>query len=1658
MILNNPRTRSFILMSLILSSMFLPLIRQSNLHDGAQYLDEGSSQFSTTESIFASNAIFDNNTYRYIFLYPSLISLSGNSSLFSLFSSLGGILEAGPWEDVYGFAGRINNSIPDLGEFLAQKPPIYYEKDAVIEAQMNTVHDQLNLYPELYGLENNSVLGTSNATIAIVDSGIDLTHPTFNNSYEELNFSQQVVAWEDFVSDINIPYDDNGHGTAMSSIVGGSHDILLSSNHSSDSYYLSVALSINHQEHFYPHYLSANWYDIKIASFSMDENALDLMMADTNLTILSPMLEYELQLYRNGEIINSTSGFDLELSWNTSGIFDSSLKPGIYDLVFSYKKALDQNPIFDIQSNISFTPTSYSRTIAEFSGIAPDARLASLKVLNNSGIGFISDLISSFEYILSNISSLHIITVLISVASFDLSEPMMEIVNELTDKLFQEGCMIIFSAGNQGIANKINNLAINSKAIVVGAVNDQDQLTYYSSQGDEGGIQRLPDIVAPGGSLLLDHNMIITPDANEIDNQGNSEDFVQNDLTVSTGTSISASVVAGVYNLIIDFMGGWDYWNSSSDQSATALAIKNYLLLTASETNIIREDNPYTPIDESTSSPILDRGEKDRYEGYGRINPEAIFSMLNNSIELNRSYNINLASSGSDALATHVFGINVTLEKDQLYEFNLNNEAGFFSDFDMDLYLYDKAGDINGNPILFESSTQADNSDEHFYFTNLNQTDTFYVVIKAIAGEGTCSLNISKKSFSNYSQLTDASFSTLSDLNYNDTLDTYRFEINYTQVENIPATYIRLVFPDLALNYSLDQDDELENIYDDGCIYFTEVNFTHSGNFSYYFIARTGNLTTYHLKDSPAHIIVNSIHHYAGTNFTMGEGIDVDLWDIENDENFLLFYGENLNISSGWGNVVVNNSFEDRTPFRNEDDWEAFYCGNFLSETNRNTIMVQGNSLIYNYYNLSSEYILYSPIVFLSNQFGEDYSSLLNIGLRLSINPEDFLAVEINSNRSGWELLETFTNLEQDWTSLTYNLSEYNNNYVQIRLRGNFQSSNYIYHQGILLDHFQISSEFEHTNYNPVFSNPILKLNETQPFYQSNMNTKLDLFEFSVGYWEEFGHLPEEVILEINNQNFTMYNKYGIWHTGEYLNSTENEIIYTSQLYIWDFSNTSFRFHTSIGNGTVSSPYYQMDVLDAPSPLPFPFTDQLNLDEYILSGFPNNNSQSYWILPKEGWHHVNNYENYTDNPEFYCGIGELQGYGEDYRSSLITPLINLNGTNEVYLYLEHRIRFDSDGNDGDDYAEIFISSDLGENWESISIFDEETEGLEFSTIAIDITQFIGEDIMLQFFFSSDDSGGSIQRSGWQIKSFSLDINKTKDYDSPEVIFHNLNEGDTISGLFSLTIYIYDNSPLDIERTEFWIANKPVDFTLTNNTLNSTIDTWEYSNREAIEIIIVVYDAEGNRRFEKITLNIDNPLRTQDWIFLLGGSIALFSIFLYSALNQMKIRKLKATGDYIRKPNLFELRQQKSFEENHIREESQIILTRADKDWEQDQPLKLYCKKCRKLYLSPEFELYCPNCSKPTLFVAKYCPACKLWNHFEDDTSNQKCKRCDLVLLKDFENSKQYILSNPLSHDEENSLTSEDRAGILKLTHDLSSENITSLFEEIEKHREEVDEE
>ena len=54
--------------------------------------------------------------------------------------------------------------------------------------------------------------GTKGITIAMLDTGI-FEHPDFDN---------RIIAFKDFVNEKHVSYDDNGHGTHVAGILGGS--------------------------------------------------------------------------------------------------------------------------------------------------------------------------------------------------------------------------------------------------------------------------------------------------------------------------------------------------------------------------------------------------------------------------------------------------------------------------------------------------------------------------------------------------------------------------------------------------------------------------------------------------------------------------------------------------------------------------------------------------------------------------------------------------------------------------------------------------------------------------------------------------------------------------------------------------------------------------------------------------------------------------------------------------------------------------------------------------------------------------------------------------------------------------------------------------------------------------------------------------------------------------------------------------------------------------------------------------------------------------------------------------------------------------------------------------------------------------------------------
>ena len=86
-------------------------------------------------------------------------------------------------------------------------------QDLVIERPSSALSSWETEYRNLVGANNYSISGLdgNGVVLCVVDSGIDLSHPDLRDL--------ELKGWRDSVNGIDYPYDDEGHGTAMSGII-----------------------------------------------------------------------------------------------------------------------------------------------------------------------------------------------------------------------------------------------------------------------------------------------------------------------------------------------------------------------------------------------------------------------------------------------------------------------------------------------------------------------------------------------------------------------------------------------------------------------------------------------------------------------------------------------------------------------------------------------------------------------------------------------------------------------------------------------------------------------------------------------------------------------------------------------------------------------------------------------------------------------------------------------------------------------------------------------------------------------------------------------------------------------------------------------------------------------------------------------------------------------------------------------------------------------------------------------------------------------------------------------------------------------------------------------------------------------------------------------
>ncbi len=203
-----------------------------------------------------------------------------------------------------------------------------------------------------------------------------------------------------------------------------------------------------------------------------------------------------------------------------------------------------------------------SREIS-FSGIAPEAFIASVRVLDSSGKGKVSTVVKGIEWCID-----HIFSHRIRIINLSLSHPIYESfttdpLTQACERAWESGLVVVAAAGNHGqdqngygtIGSPGNDPCI----LTVGSTNDlntinkdDDSLAEYSSKGPSLLDYILkPDVLAPGTSIFS----IRVPDSH-LDMRYSDNRVTLNGVSYPyfrlNGTSLSSAIVSGAAALMLE--------------------------------------------------------------------------------------------------------------------------------------------------------------------------------------------------------------------------------------------------------------------------------------------------------------------------------------------------------------------------------------------------------------------------------------------------------------------------------------------------------------------------------------------------------------------------------------------------------------------------------------------------------------------------------------------------------------------------------------------------------------------------------------------------------------------------------------------------------------------------------------------------------------------------------------------------------------------------------------------------------------------------------------------------------------------------------------------------------------------------------------------------
>ncbi|MEV8318142.1 S8 family peptidase [Streptomyces sp. NPDC059900] len=195
----------------------------------------------------------------------------------------------------------------------------------------------------------------------------------------------------------------------------------------------------------------------------------------------------------------------------------------------------------------SITAGTGAKSGGKFKGVAPGAKLLNGKVLDDTGYGDDSGIIAGMDWAAEQGADI----VNLSLGGGDTPgiDPLEAQVNKLSA---EKGILFAIAAGNDGMPGSVGSPGSADAALTVGAVDDNDKLAEFSSQGPRVGDGAIkPDVTAPG----VDITAAAAP-GSVIDQEVGQQP--EGYLTIS-GTSMATPHVAGAAALLKQQHPDWKY-------------------------------------------------------------------------------------------------------------------------------------------------------------------------------------------------------------------------------------------------------------------------------------------------------------------------------------------------------------------------------------------------------------------------------------------------------------------------------------------------------------------------------------------------------------------------------------------------------------------------------------------------------------------------------------------------------------------------------------------------------------------------------------------------------------------------------------------------------------------------------------------------------------------------------------------------------------------------------------------------------------------------------------------------------------------------------------------------------------------------------------------